>query len=147
VTTGRDELLKAAGRVAADWNHHWLGTEHVLVAYLEAERADEVKPFLTDAGLKFDAAETNVKEAVPPRDEREEGKDGLIHTPRVARICGFAQGWAAASAWPDPPTVTAEHVMLAMLVDGGGVGAQVIRKEGVNVENVIIHIGNRLSPA
>jgi len=36
VTTGRDELLKAAGKVAADWNHHWLGTEHVLVAYLEA---------------------------------------------------------------------------------------------------------------
>ncbi len=115
MTMGRDELLKAAARVAADWNHHWLGTEHVLVAYLEAERANEVKPFLTDAGLRFDAAETNVKEAVPPRDEREEGNSGLIHTPRIARICGFAQGWAAASAWPDPPTVTAEHVMLAML--------------------------------
>ncbi len=37
--------------------------------------------------------------------------------------------------------------MLAMLVDGDGVGAQVIRKEGVNVENVIIHIGNRLALA
>ena len=61
MTTGRDELLRAAGRVAANWNHHWLGTEHVLVAYLEAERADEVKPFLTEAGLKFDAAETNLK--------------------------------------------------------------------------------------
>lgn len=146
MTTGRNELLKAAAKVAADWNHHWLGTEHILVAYLEAERKDEVKPFLTDAGLKFDAAETNVREAVPPRDEREEGKDGVIDTPRVARICGFAQGWAAASAWPDPPTVTAEHVMLAMLVDGDGVGAQAIRKEGLNVENVIIHMGNRLAP-
>ena len=102
MTTGHNELLKAAAEVAAHWNHHWLGTEHILVAYLEAERKDEVKPFLTEAGLKFDAAETNVREAVPPRDEREEGTDGVIHTPRVARICGFAQGWAAASAWPVP---------------------------------------------
>jgi len=54
---------------------------------------------------------------------------------------------SAASSWPDPPTVTAEHVMLAMLVDRDGVGAQAIRKKGVNVENVIIHIGNRLAPA
>lgn len=100
MTTGHNDLLKAAAKVAAGWNHHWVGTEHILVAYLEAERKDEVNPFLTDAGLKFDAAETYVKEAVPPRDEREEGKDGVIHTPRVARICGFAEGWAAAS-WGD----------------------------------------------
>ena len=145
MTMGSDELLEAAGKVATEWNHHWLGTEHLLVAYLEAERQAKVKPFLTDAGLKFDAAEANVRESVPPRDEREEGKDGYVTTPRIETIRGFAHGWAAAASWPDKPTVTAEHLLLGLLVDGQGVGAQAIRKEGVNVDNVIIHLGNRLA--
>jgi ATP-dependent Clp protease ATP-binding subunit ClpC len=145
MTMGSDELLEAAGRVATEWNHHWLGTEHLLVAYIAAEREAKVKPFLTDAGLKFDAAEANVREAVAPRDEREEGKAGYVTTPRIEKIRGFAHGWAYAASWPDKPTVTAEHLMLGLLVDGQGVGAQAIRKEGVNIDNVVIHMGNRLA--
>ena len=145
MTMGRDELLEGARQVALAWNHHWLGTEHLLVAYLEAERQAKVKPFLTDAGLKFDAAEAFVKESVHPASEREEGKEETSQTPRVQGICGFARGWVAAASWPDPPTVTAEHVMLALLVDGEGVGAQAVKQAGVNVDNVIIHMGNRLA--
>ena len=145
MTMGCDELLEAARQVALAWNHHWLGTEHLLVAYLEAERQDKVKPFLTDAGLKHDAAVAGIQEAVPPASEPEQGKAGTIHTPRVHGICGFARGWAAAASWPDPPTVNAEHVMLAVLVDGEGVGAQAIKRAGVNVDNVVIHMGNRLA--
>lgn len=146
MTMGSDELVQAAHRVAMEWNHHWLGTEHLLVAYVEAEREAKVKPFLTDAGLKFDAAAANVREAVPPTNEREaDVQDGTVHTPRVARVLGFAHGWAAAASWPDKPEVTAEHVLMGMLVDREGVGAQAILKEGVNVDNVIIHMGNRLA--
>lgn len=147
MTMGRDELLVAAARVADGWNHHWLGTEHLLVAYLEAERQAEVRPFLGDARLDADAAEAQVKEAVPPRPQREEGKDGVLHTPRVATICGFAHGWAAANSWPDLPTVTGEHLLLALLIDGDGVGAQAIRQQEVNVENLIITLGNSLTTA
>jgi ATP-dependent Clp protease ATP-binding subunit ClpC len=146
MTMRSEELLEAAGKVATEWNHHWLGTEHVLVAYLEAERQAKVKPFLTDAGLKFDAAEANVRESVPPRDEREAGAhDGYVSTPRIQKIRGFAHGVAFVAAWPDTPAVTAEHLMLGLLVDGQGVGAEAIRKEGVNIDNVIIHMGNRLA--
>ena len=142
---GSEELLEAAGNVATEWNHHWLGTEHLLVAYLEAERQAKVKPFLTDAGLKFDAAEANVRESAPRRDEREAGHDGYVTTPRIEKIRGFAHGWAFAVSWPDAPVVTAEHLMLGLLVDGQGAGAEAIRKEGVTIDNVIIHMGNRLA--
>lgn len=145
MTMGRDELLQAAHRVAMEWNHHRLGTEHLLVAYLEAEREAKVKPFLTDAGLKFDAAAANVREAAPAASERQAGADEAAQTPRVTKVLGFAHGWAAAAAWPDKPEVTAEHVLLGMLVDREGVGAEAILKEGVNVDNVIIHMGNRLA--
>lgn len=147
MTLGRDELLEAAAKVADGWNHHWLGSEHLLVAYLEAERQAKVRPFLADAKLSIDAAESFVREAVPPRDEREEGRDGVVSTSRIDTLSGFAHGWAAANSWPDRPTVTAEHVLLALLIDGDGVGFQAIRAQEVNVENLIITIGNWLTTA
>lgn len=146
MTLRSDELLEAAAKVADGWNHHWLGTEHLLVAYLDAERQAKVRPFLADAKLSIDAAEAFVREAVPPRDEREEGRD-VVSTPRIDTLSGFAHGWAAANSWPDSPTVTAEHVLLALLINGDGVGAQAIRAQEVNVENLIITIGNWLTTA
>ena len=146
MTIGSNELLDEAAKVADGWNHHWLGSEHLLVAYLEAERQAKVRPFLTDAKLDPATAEAYVTDAVPPQAEREDGK-GVVRTPRVDTISGFAHGWAAANSWPDAPTVTGEHLLLALLIDGDGVGAQAVRQQEVNVDNLIITIGNWLNTA
>ena len=142
-----EQLLRSAAELAVSWNHHHLGTEHLLLARLEAERDGDVAPVVTSAAGTMAGVETTVRVAVPPNEERQVAWEGVVWTPRVQRILGIAEGWALADAWPGGGAVTSETVLLAMLIDGGGVAVHALLEQGVDVDALIADIGAQLRAA
>lgn len=146
VTTsaGVDAVRRRAAHRAEAWRHHWLGTEHLLLGFLDAEGEDRAAPLLLAAGLSIKVAEAAVLALVPPRLEREPAWDGVLDTPRVQRICGVAEGWARADRWPAPAEVGLDHLLLALLLDGDGVAAQVVIGAGLDVTALTADLAGRL---
>ncbi len=112
-------------------------TEHVLVACAKAERDGHIVPRLAAAGLTFEAAEAAVKRAVPPNAEREVPWGGVVHTPRLQKIMGIAEGWCLAGTWPGPATVDLPRLVFALLYEGEGVAAQVAVQAGLDLPAVV----------
>lgn len=96
-----EAVLKSAAQIAMSWNHHWVGTEHLLLALIGARAPSSV----ITASLTYEATEAAVKEATPPLPEREVDWGGVVQTPRVRNILGIAEGWALAATWPDQATI------------------------------------------
>ena len=137
-------VLDAAARLAVSWNHHWVGTEHVLVACLEAEREGLAPATLTAAGLSYEAVEAAVKDAVAPTAEREVPWGGAVYTPRLQKILGIAEGWALSESWPTKATIRFSTMVFALLVEGDGVAAQVVAQQGLDVDAAVVELGWKL---
>jgi ATP-dependent Clp protease ATP-binding subunit ClpC len=114
-------VINKAADEAKGYQHNWIGTEHLLLAFAQLDR--EVHKMLLLEGVdiakvrkSFEAVDFGATTNEP----------GIFITHRVERVFGIAEG----IAMRDDRRATAEDLLLAILEDGGGVAVHLIRACG-----------------
>ena len=105
--------------------HNWIGTEHLLIALVR----HGMSRHLHQLGVTLDLARAGVFKAVPPK-EAEVTEVSL--TPRVRTLLGRAIMLAA----PGGEKVRPHHLLLALVDDQEGIGAQVLTQLGATADKV-----------
>jgi ATP-dependent Clp protease ATP-binding subunit ClpA len=125
-SSARQVLLLAEDEARA-MRHGHLGTEHLLLGLLRMEPASN--SVLTDLGVTLDRARADVLKAVPAgSDEPTE----LTWTPRFQSLIGYAKGFADGAG----TKYSAETLLIALVSDPAGVGAQVLEAMGASAQKV-----------
>jgi len=118
-------VLALAEEEARLMRHNWIGTEHLLIALVR----HGMSRTLHQLGVTPELARAGVFKAVPPKEA--EVTDITI-TPRVRTLLGKAIMLAAPSAEQVGP----RHLLLALVDDPGGIGAQVLIELGATSDKV-----------
>jgi ATP-dependent Clp protease ATP-binding subunit ClpA len=118
-------VLVIAEEEARGMRHNWIGTEHLLIALVRHGMART----LHQLGVTLDLARAGVFAAVSPR---EQDVTEVTLTPRMRTLLGQAIMLAA----PGGERVRPHHLLLALVDDQEGVGAQVLTKLGATAEKV-----------
>ena len=126
-------VLAIAEEEARQMRHNWIGTEHMMIALLRsgsfAQRA------LESLGVTLDQARAGVFKAVPPK---ETDVVDVRPTPRVKTLIGRA----IMLAGPSSDDVRPQHLLLALVADPHGIGAQVLAQLGATEEEVRQRLDN-----
>jgi hypothetical protein len=107
--------------------HNYLGTEHILLGLLV--EGGQIREVLAAEGASVSKARTSVESIVGPGNEEPTGS--LPFTPRAKRVIELALREALKLR---QNVVSSEHLLLGLLVEGEGVGAQVLKDLGVSRE-------------
>jgi ATP-dependent Clp protease ATP-binding subunit ClpC len=121
-------------------NHHSIGTEHLLLALCDPE-AGIAADALADSGVTLADARIAV-ERVIGRGQQPTGAVTAV-TPRAKKV--FALGLQEAKRLGSL-SYRPEHLLLGLLIEGEGVGAQVLKRFGVREPVVRRFILDRLPP-
>ena len=121
-------VLAHAREEARRLRHDYIGTEHLMLGLLRSD-SPAVRQALVPFGLSIEVARGRIAEITPPGTEPAAGDQTL--TPRTKRILEMARGEASADGAVEP-----EHLLLALLEEGGGIGAQVLHSVGATCERV-----------
>ncbi|MGH2490556.1 MAG: Clp protease N-terminal domain-containing protein, partial [Candidatus Limnocylindria bacterium] len=128
-------VLLHAEQEARQMRHNWVGTEHVLIALTSYGMAR----LLHQLGVTLDLARAGVFKSVPPRAT---DVTTVTVTTRVKTLIGKAIVLAA----PSSGGVRPHHLLLALVDDAGGIGAQVLNDLGVTAEQVRVAIAKDVPP-
>ncbi|SUP41482.1 ATP-dependent Clp protease ATP-binding subunit [Veillonella criceti] len=129
-TDGAQRALGIAQKKAQEFGHDYVGTEHLLLGLLEESNSVASKA-LHSLGLEDKAAEDAVLAAVGRGNSR--GNE-LYMTPRTKRVIQLAVEIANRM---QHNYVGAEHVLLGILQDGGGVAVAVLHEFGIRSSDVV----------
>lgn len=99
-------------------SQYYLGTEHLLLAMAIAPPPD-IAAYFASVGVEPWQVKRALREAMDGA--LDHPWEGVIVTPRVQRICALASQTA-------PESVQPLHLLEAILSDGGGVAARVMRR-------------------
>ena len=118
-------VLILAEEEARLMRHNWIGTEHLLIALIRYGMSRH----LHQLGVSLELARAGVFKAVPPEEAE---VTEITVTPRVRTLLGKAIMLAA----PSGEKVRPHHLLLALVDDPGGVGAQVLFELGATADKV-----------
>jgi ATP-dependent Clp protease ATP-binding subunit ClpC len=128
-TAAGRQAMSAAREEAISLGHNYLGTEHLLLGALHTE---PVRSVLDGFGFGRDDARTRVVDVVGRVTKDEEELPGeLASTPRTMDVLVLA--WNEARREND---IGPEHILLALVREGQGVAAHVLRDAGISEERV-----------
>lgn len=129
-TDGAQRALGIAQEKAKKFGHDYVGTEHLLLGLLE-EDDSVVSKALHSLGLEDKATEKAVLDAVGRGNSH--GNE-LYITPRTKRVLQLAVEIANQM---QHNYVGAEHLLLGILQDGGGVAVNVLYGMGIRANDVV----------
>jgi ATP-dependent Clp protease ATP-binding subunit ClpA len=118
-------VLTIAEEEARQMRHNWIGTEHLLIALVR----HGMSRTLHQLGVTLDLARAGVFKFVPPK---EADVADVTLTPRMRTLLGKAILLAA----PGGERVRPQHLLLALVDDPAGIGAQVLSELGATAESV-----------
>lgn len=118
-------VLEFAAQEAHSFNHNYIGTEHLLLALLR-EHQGVAAQVLTKLGVTAQDVREGIVAIVGREGQPAEGDIEFV--PRVRKVLGLAIDEAARL---DHGFVRTEHMLLAIVHDGGGVGAEILEEKGV----------------
>jgi ATP-dependent Clp protease ATP-binding subunit ClpC len=123
--SARDALRRAVTE-ARGRNHNYVGQEHLLLGLLQVEEGAAVA-ILRELNIPFDAIQTEVelitgRPALPPTDQP--------FTPPLDAALDLAADEAAGF---DHPAVATDHLLLGIIREGQGLGADIVRARGVTL--------------
>jgi ATP-dependent Clp protease ATP-binding subunit ClpC len=104
--------------------HNHIGTEHLLLGLL-AEREGVAARALESLGVTLDAARQLVREIVGPGSEAARGH--IPFTPRAKKILELSLREALSLG---SEVISTEHLLLGLIDEGDGVGAQILERLG-----------------
>ncbi|MCK4682669.1 ATP-dependent Clp protease ATP-binding subunit [Candidatus Bipolaricaulota bacterium] len=122
------EIIAISQEEAEEWRHSYVGTEHLLLAFLKVKGGD-VQRFLTSHGTTY------VKVAALLESEKGHGEvrlsaDDLEPTPRLKHVMKISFEEARRAGLN---TIRPEHLLMGMLREGEGTGAAILLHLGLDL--------------
>ena len=115
------EVIAISQEEAEEWRHSYVGTEHLLLAFLKMKGSDAHR-FLTTHGATYSKVSSLLEEE-KGRGEVKLSADDLEPTPRLKRVMKISFDEARRAGLN---TIRPEHLLMAMLRDGEGTGAAIL---------------------
>ena len=122
------EIIAFSQDEAEAWRHSYVGTEHLLLAFLKRKESNVFR-FLTTHGVTYE------KVAALLESEKGRGKvrlsaDDLEPTPRLKRVMKISFEEARRAGLN---TIRPEHLLMGMLREGEGTGAAILLHLGIDL--------------
>ena len=115
------EIIAISQEEAEEWQHSYVGTEHLLLAFLKMKGSD-VHRFLTTHGATYEKVASLLEEE-KGRGEVKLSADDLEPTPRLKRVMKISFEEARRAG---QNTIRLEHLLMGMLREGEGTGAAIL---------------------
>ncbi len=140
--TPRAQQALAFARQEADrFNHHFVGTEHLLLGLIKLGQGTAVA-VLRKMGLELETVRLEVERQVGTGpDQKVFGS--IPYTPRVKKVLALA---AKEARGLNHTYVGTEHILLGLLREGDGVAARVLKSLDVDTEETRQEILRELDP-
>jgi hypothetical protein len=119
-----------AQEAATELNHNFIGTEHLLLGLLRAEKGS-ASHVLTSLGVVADRVRERVAELVAAGDEPVSGRAPF--TPRGKKVLELA---LRESLSLSHDYIGTEHILLGLARENEGVGARILLEQGIDGEAV-----------
>ncbi len=123
------EMIAISQEEAEAWNHSFVGTEHLLLAFLKVSDTD-VHAFLMSHDVTYAKIASMVEEEKGRGDVRLSAED-LEPTPRLKRVMKLSFEEARRS---NLNAILPEHLLMGMLREGEGTGAAMLHHLGVDLQ-------------
>jgi ATP-dependent Clp protease ATP-binding subunit ClpC len=130
-TGSADRTLRRAQVEAEQMHHEYIGTEHILLALLQ-ESEGSASTILTNLGVDRAAISQTTAGVVSRGEPRNSARD-LPYTSRAQKVLEIARNESTQMGHAD---VGAEHILVGLLAEGKGVGAQVLLHAGVKLDTL-----------
>ena len=122
------EIIAVSQEEAEDWRHSYVGTEHLLLAFLKIKGSD-VYRFLTTHEVVY-AKVASLLEDEKGRGEVQLSADDLEPTPRLKRVMKISFEEARRAGLN---TIRPEHLLMGMLREGESTGAVILNHLGIDL--------------
>lgn len=122
------EIIAISQDEAEGWRHSYVGTEHLLLAFLRA-KASDVHRFLGSNGVDYDKIAAILTEE-KGRGKVEISAEDLEPTPRLKRVMKISFDEARRGG---SNTIRPEHLLMGMLHEGEGTGAALLSQLGIDL--------------
>lgn len=119
------QALAFAQEEARSFFHNYIGTEHLLLGLLR-ERESLAAQALAKLGVTIEQVHAGVEQKIGRGDEPVQGE--IDYVPRVRKVLSLAMAEAERQG---SGYVRTEHILLGIVRDGGGVGADILDTLGV----------------
>jgi len=140
-TPRAQQVLAHARREADRFNHHYIGTEHLLLGLLKLGKGVAVT-ILENLGVELTAVRRQVEEQIG-RGTEPQAEGNIPYTPRVRKVLAMANREAQEL---NHTYVGTEHILLGLIRDGDGVAGQILRHFGVDLEQARRELLDVLTP-
>ncbi len=140
-TPRAQQVIQLARKEAERFNHHYVGTEHLLLGLLALDEGVAVN-VLERLGIDLDALRLEVEKSVGQGPETKM-MGALPLTPRVKKVLALAKNEARAL---NHNYVGTEHILLGLLREEEGVAARVLRNMDLNLEHARVEVLKELDP-
>lgn len=140
-TPRAQQVLAHARREADRFNHHYIGTEHLLLGLLKLGKGVAVT-ILENLGVELSAVRKQVEEQIG-RGTEPQAEGNIPYTPRVRKVLAMANREAQEL---NHTYVGTEHLLLGLIRDGDGVAGQILRHFGVDLEQARRKLLDVLTP-
>ncbi len=122
------EIIAVSQEEAEAWRHSYVGTEHLLLAFLKMTGSD-VYRFLSTHTVTYERVASLLEEEKGRGDVRLSADD-LEPTPRLKRVMKISFEEARRSG---VNTIRPEHLLMGMLREGEGTGATLLQQLGIDL--------------
>lgn len=135
------QALALARKEADRFNHHFVGTEHLLLGLIRLEKGVAVN-VLRKMGLDLETVRREVEKQVGMGTE-EKMVGNIPYTPRVKQVLTLADEARRAL---NHTYLGTEHILLGILREGDGVAGRVLKNLGMDLEQTRQEILKELDP-
>lgn len=135
------KVMQLANRVAQEWNHEYIGTEHILLGLLRMD--DGIGPRVLRQLLPATGALQSAVEALIQRGPEMITMGKLPQTPRAKKVIESAMDEARQLGHSHVGT---EHILLGLLREGEGVASQEMQTAGLTLEGTRAALVEYLGP-
>ncbi len=122
------EIIAFSQTEAEEWRHSYVGTEHLLLAFLKTKESNVFR-FLTTHGVTYEKVST-VLESEKGRGKVRLSADDLEPTPRLKRVMKISFEEARRAGLN---SIRPEHLLMGMLREGEGTGAAILLHLGIDL--------------
>ncbi|MBN2169146.1 MAG: ATP-dependent Clp protease ATP-binding subunit [Actinobacteria bacterium] len=131
--------ISQAANISEELNHSYLGTEHLFLGVIELEDYN-IKHQLNTVGVDVNVVVKEVRKEIGTNGKKDRGRITL--TPRSENVLKRA---ALEGCDLVPGKVEAPGIMIAILQEGKGVPARVLKNNGVDVDKLINQLRTMIS--
>ncbi len=140
-TPRAQQVIQLARKEAEQFNHQYVGTEHLLLGLIALGEGVAVN-VLERLGVDLDALRLEVEKSVGQGPETKVA-GALPLTPRAKKVLALAKSEAGAL---NHNYIGTEHILLGLLREEEGVAARVLKNLNVDIERARIEVLKELTP-